>query len=598
MARRNVTTTTLPAFLGGIDLDSNPFEVPEDCLIDTSNVIPSLSVGGITVRNGISKQNPQSQISQSTVAKAINGIISFYAIGGGTEYFIAQAGSNIWMNSPEGIWNSIIGSLIIQDSQNNLASFAVLNNVLYGVNRLGDQMWYWPLTGNALAVPSGALYSVTINTGSPGTGYSLGDVLTLTGGTGGTVTVIGLTGSTINAVSITTPGSGYVATQNQAVTGGTGTGATFTVVVSTPLDNTFLVNFFSSIFGGGSLSFPQLLSYSDINNGNSFNPINFLNFDTGQGSKLTGAVNGLFGNLIVFKDKSIHVVQPTGTVPAFTNYLFVDGIGCVSHQSIVTLPGGSIMWWDTDDIYILNGNQVSSATIHPKNGTPRLRNFFRNNVNQGRLNQVCGVYYPALDIVRWFYSSPGSNSNDEHIDYHVPTKSFWPFGTNRGTSCAVRIIQGKSMLMAGDTNGFIYQQDNGLSDDGANIVWNARVPWQAMEGLTIRKKGDMFYCILEQGTNFNVLCDIFLDQSGTAFILNGILSTITLPVGTSVFDSATFDTSTFASFNSAIIEASILINTLFKTISVNIHGSNLNQPLNIHRVIFTERPLQLTRSVT
>lgn len=595
MAKRNLTTTVLPAFLGGIDLDSNPFEVPDDCLIDISNILPSLSVGGLTIRNGIIKQNPNSQITQSSTPKAINGLISFYALGGGTEYFIAQAGSALWSNSPEGVWSSIVGSLTIQDNQNNLASFAVLNNVLYGANRLGDQMWYWPLTGNALSIPSGALYSVTPNAGSPGTGYVVGDVLTLTGGTGGTITVTGVSSGQINAVIITTVGKGYVASQNNGVTGGTGTGATFTVVVSTPLDNTFLVNFFSSLFAGGSLSFPLLLSYSDINNGQAFNPINFINLDTGQGSKLTGAVNGLFGNLIVFKDKSIHVVQPTGTVPAFTNYLFVDGIGCVSHQSIVTLPGGAIMWWDTDDIYILEGNQVSSATVHPKNGTPRLRNFFRNFVNQGRLNEVCGVYYPALDIVRWFHSSPGSNTNDEYIDYHVPTKSFWPFGTNRATSCAVRVIQGQSKLYAGDTNGFIYQQDIGLSDDGSNIVWNGRVPWQAMEGLTIRKKGDMVYCILEQGTNFNVLCDIYLDQSATAFIMNGVLSSITLPVGTSVFDTGVFDTATFASFTTAIIEASILINTLFKTISVNIHGSNLNQPLNIHRVIFTERPLQLTR---
>jgi hypothetical protein len=60
MARRHVDPVELKGFLGGIDLDSDPFDIPDDCLISTSNVLPSLSVGAITVINGYTVQNPNS----------------------------------------------------------------------------------------------------------------------------------------------------------------------------------------------------------------------------------------------------------------------------------------------------------------------------------------------------------------------------------------------------------------------------------------------------------------------------------------------------------------------------------------------------------
>ena len=95
-----------------------------------------------------------------TTSPAVNGLISFYNQNGNTEYFVSQADSDLWYNSPEGTWTPITGTLVITSTQNNLASFAVLNNILYGVDRSQDQFWQWGLTGQATAVPVGALYTV------------------------------------------------------------------------------------------------------------------------------------------------------------------------------------------------------------------------------------------------------------------------------------------------------------------------------------------------------------------------------------------------------------------------------------------------------
>lgn len=534
----------------------------------------------------------------------VNGLISFYDQNGNTEYFVAQSDSDLWLNSPEGTWNPITGILKITSAQDNLASMINLNNILYGVDRSEDQFWMWQLTGNAFAVPSGGLYTVSVVNG--GQNYIVGDVISVPGGTG-TITVTGV--STVGIVtgvmsSITvTPGvnvvpvmgSGYVVTTGVNLTGGSGTGASIAINAVTPqINGEFLVNFNNTLFVNGGSSLPTAMYYSDLNLGFSINPLNFLLFNTGQGNFLTGAVNALFGNMFVFKNKSIHLVSPTGSIPAYSNQLYVDGIGCVSHQSIVTLPGGDIMFWDTDDIYRISGTQVYSATNHPKEKTPRLRNFFRNSVNQGRLNKVCGAYYAALDCVFWFYSSPSSNSNDQCLAFHVKTNSFWLLGL-RGSSCAIRVIQNETFLYTGNTDGFIYEQDNGQSFNGSQILWNFMIPWQDLGDLLSRKKGDLCYTVLEQQSNFNVFCDVYLNQNLTAYSTNNILQTLGITQTGGQFDTAIFDTSTFATQPSGLMEGSFLINTLFKTISLNFHGSNLNQPLTFHKVAITSRELELSR---
>ncbi len=60
-----------------------------------------------------------------------------------------------------------------------------------------------------------------------GTGYQVGDVLTINGGKNGTLKVTTLNGSAITAVDVTNSGSGYDAEITYGVTGGTGHGATF-----------------------------------------------------------------------------------------------------------------------------------------------------------------------------------------------------------------------------------------------------------------------------------------------------------------------------------------------------------------------------------
>lgn len=77
---------------------------------------------------------------------------------------------------------------------------------------------------------AGQLSGSSINAG--GSGYVIGNVLTIAGGTGGqmTVSVVDGTGKILSA-SLSAQGSGYTGTTGATVTGGAGTGATFNTTI-------------------------------------------------------------------------------------------------------------------------------------------------------------------------------------------------------------------------------------------------------------------------------------------------------------------------------------------------------------------------------
>ncbi len=75
----------------------------------------------------------------------------------------------------------------------------------------------------------------TVTLAAAGTGYTVGDTLTIvqSGGSNGQVRVKTLSGSTVATVVVLRGGSGYAAASALPVTGGTGTGATFDIATIT-----------------------------------------------------------------------------------------------------------------------------------------------------------------------------------------------------------------------------------------------------------------------------------------------------------------------------------------------------------------------------
>jgi fibronectin-binding autotransporter adhesin len=89
--------------------------------------------------------------------------------------------------------------------------------------------------GHTVTTQPNAIISVTLNSG--GSGYVVGDVLTVSGGTGGQVTVTNVDGfgaiiGTPPGISLTNGGTGYTTAPNVATSGGSGSGATLNITAS------------------------------------------------------------------------------------------------------------------------------------------------------------------------------------------------------------------------------------------------------------------------------------------------------------------------------------------------------------------------------
>lgn len=152
-----------------------------------------------------------------------------------------------------------------------------------------------------------------------GTGYTVGDILTITtGGTGGTAKVLTLGGSgAVASVSLVTVGSGYTTGTGNATSGGTGTGATLNI--TTVSTGSIVVNGTSTI---GQLGFYVNSNLSLSINGNTYTYTStfgntFLGINTDPSGE---AVNSLIVQSVVTTLNSAMTNSDT-TFPTFQNGL-------------------------------------------------------------------------------------------------------------------------------------------------------------------------------------------------------------------------------------------------------------------------------------
>lgn len=80
------------------------------------------------------------------------------------------------------------------------------------------------------ATVEGAISTLSATPTAAGTGYKLGEVLTITtGGSGGTAVITGISGGTVTAVNLLTEGSAYTTGTGKATSGGSGSGCTLNI---------------------------------------------------------------------------------------------------------------------------------------------------------------------------------------------------------------------------------------------------------------------------------------------------------------------------------------------------------------------------------
>ncbi len=239
---------------------------------------------------------------------------------------------------------------------------------------------------HTIATQPNAIISATIAAG--GSGYAVGNVLTVNGGTGGQVTVTAVGGlGAITGIRITNGGSGYpVGTTTQTTTGGSGAGATVNITTSlgkvgnsVTINSTGVLNLsntighnFSVISGTGTLRLAPTGGGSYVFPGGS--ATGFLS--SGGGTvEFSGATNGTLPstptsyNNVVFSNTSGATASYPNANLTLAGTLTVNGGGTVDNpdnrnvtvSGAFNISGGSVYNAGNGTLSI-GGNFAGSGT--------------------------------------------------------------------------------------------------------------------------------------------------------------------------------------------------------------------------------------------
>lgn len=177
--------------------------------------------------------------------------------------------------------------------------------------------WVWNTTRMNYAGTTGGIASVAINYG--GTGYTTGDVLTVTNGANdATLTVSTVSGGVITGVTISAAGSACSVNASAAVTGGTGTGALFQII---------------RLVDAGTLSYPATIiasNYYKVVYTVAGMTAGQLNVTVGNTAGLRITASGTYTQLISSTDTSALVFTPTVD--------FVGNIDNISLKIVIANP--------------------------------------------------------------------------------------------------------------------------------------------------------------------------------------------------------------------------------------------------------------------
>ena len=323
-------------------------------------------------------------------------------------------------------------------------------------------------SGAVLSVNAG-VEAVEVSVG--GTGYTVGDTLTLAGdsGTPATFTVTGVAAGVVTGVSVTSAGS-VTATggaTNRTVSGGSGTGckldityqlATVTVVAGgagytsppgvrvdpaglTVVDGPDALAFLTAqhfrLFGVNPRAIDELWVSEWLPGGyKPFTqegvPISPIRIGEGEGDPITGLFAWKGFLLLVFKEASIWSVDTspgTDTSPAtvassFTIQRVSGRVGCAAHRSIA-MAGNDVYWLARDGVRTLQrtladpAGSVGEALSYPVDD-------YIQRINWGAAPGACATYWNG----RYLLAVPLDNSQVNNcILVYQPSQNRWQVWT-------------------------------------------------------------------------------------------------------------------------------------------------------------------------
>lgn len=363
--------------------------------------------------------------------------------------------------------------------------------------QLVDRMYYCDGVGNlayiddasaSQSITAGKVTSIEItNTGSE---YSLAPAVTISSGTGSSATadsVLGY-GGKVQRVDVTNGGSGYSAAAPPLVTIATNhnSGSDYATAVAhisqTPSKPKLLTSHTNRLFcTSADTAVPSDTLYvSDILDGESFDIIgNAIRVGDGTGDPITAIASWYSYNLLVFKERSVWVVEanPAVAVADWPIKLINNRVGCVAHKSVQQV-GSDVFFLSSDGVRSLSTIESGAQTDVSTPLSAPINDQFKHNTD-GFQSKSCSAFYDKRYLIS--ICSDGLQVPNRTYVYNTEQKSWSGFWTGwQPNDFAVTSFSGKTRLQFGDQTGKIYTWLNfiELDDESESFYLDQTTPYE------------------------------------------------------------------------------------------------------------------------
>lgn len=239
-------------------------------------------------------------------------------------------------------------------------------------------------------------------------------------------------------------------------------GTNFATVTGAP-NGKYVVTHKNRLYIAGDPANPSRLYMSDLGQPETWPSLNFIDINTNDGDAITGIAEHLDA-LVIFKERSVHVLRGTGP----QNYSILDSHqshGTVSHWSIAQVLN-QLVYLGRDGVYAYDGKAVHLISDLIRGSVLGLSDHPP--WQQTYLVNACATEYKNK---YWLSVTEGNGQtlNNRVYVYDYLHKAWTRYDLS--VSCFSLFQTSTSFgLYSGDvTQGFVYHQDTGNSDNGANI---------------------------------------------------------------------------------------------------------------------------------
>ena len=363
--------------------------------------------------------------------------------------------------------------------------------------QLVDRMYYCDGVGN-LAYIDDASASQSITAGKvtsievtdTGSEFSQAPNVTISSGTGSGATadsVLGY-GGKVQRIDVTNAGSGYSADEPPLVSishshhSGSHYASAVAHISQTPNKPKLLTSHTNRLFcTSADTAVPSDTLYvSDILDGESWDTVgNAIRVGDGTGDPITAIASWYSYNLLVFKERSVWVVEanPAVAVADWPIKLINNRVGCVAHKTVQQV-GSDVFFLASDGVRSLSTIESGAQTDVSTPLSAPINDQFKQNTD-GFQSKSCSAFYDKRYLIS--VCSNGIEVPNRTYVYNTDQKSWSGFWTGwQPNDFAVTGFSGKTRLQFADQSGKIYTWLNfiELDDESESFYLDQTTPYE------------------------------------------------------------------------------------------------------------------------